>query len=401
MKTHLNTGTDGYDQPADVIIIGGGLSGTLAAILLARQSVRVTLIDPHDVFPPEFRAEQLVGDQVQMLSRLGLLEALAGSSTPAGRAVATRRGCIVGVVTAPHYGIRYDDMVNRARRHLPASVQVVRGKVVDIEVSPDRQTVRLSNGAVLQARLVMLATGLGQRLLAQLGIVTTTVRESHSLTFGFDINLATPQAFADTVLVSYGERQSDCIDYITIFSIDDKLRANLFSYGDYRDALVKSLMSRPTQTLRAMLPTLEQTVGGLEVTGAVRLYVNHLRVATDNRREGVVLIGDAFQTPCPAAGTGIGRLLNDIDLLCNHYIPAWLATDGMGAGKISAFYDDPAKRNIDSEALRVAGYRRSLTLETTLPWRLHRLRVALQNQLRLSARRGKDSWTSAGMAPAA
>ena len=34
----------------------------------------------------------------------------------------------------------------------------------------------------------------------------------------------------------------------------------------------------------------------------------------------------------------------DVQRLCNAYIPAWLATGGMGADKISQFYDDPVKR---------------------------------------------------------
>jgi len=116
------------------------------------------------------------------------------------------------------------------------------------------------------------------------------------------------------------------------------------------------------------------------------MRVTDLTVASDYRRDGVVLIGDAFQTSCPAAGTGIGRLLNDIDRLCNQHIPTWLATDGMDATKISQFYDDPIKRSCDAEALRIAEYRRAVKVETGVGWKLHRQRVALQNQLHLLLR---------------
>ena len=60
----------------------------------------------------------------------------------------------------------------------------------------------------------------------------------------------------------------------------------------------------------------------------------------------MVLIGDAFSTSCPAAGTGTGKVFTDVERLCNVYIPRWFATPGMGAEKIAAFYDDPVRRPI-------------------------------------------------------
>jgi hypothetical protein len=56
---------------------------------------------------------------------------------------------------------------------------------------------------------------------------------------------------------------------------------------------------------------------------------------------GSVLVGDAFASSCPAAGTGSNKVFTDVERLCNIYIPRWLATDSMGEEKISAFYDDP------------------------------------------------------------
>jgi 2-polyprenyl-6-methoxyphenol hydroxylase-like FAD-dependent oxidoreductase len=47
----------------DVVVVGGGFSGTLVAVLLARAGYSVTLVDRHPVYPDDFRAEHL--DQVQ------------------------------------------------------------------------------------------------------------------------------------------------------------------------------------------------------------------------------------------------------------------------------------------------------------------------------------------------
>lgn len=221
----------------DVVIVGGGLSGTLTAILLGRSGLRVALIDLHHRYPPDFRAEQLVGAQADMLQRLGLLDSLVRGVPQAERAVAARAGRTVGVTIAPHYGIRYDDLVNRARQHLPPSVQFIKAQVVDIELAADRQRVRLSNGDLVAGRLVVLATGFGQRLLRKLSMDRTTIRDAHSLTFGFDLEADDPAMFRSSVLVAFGRQTADGIDYLTIFALGTKLRANLFTYRHCREPL--------------------------------------------------------------------------------------------------------------------------------------------------------------------
>lgn len=78
------------------------------------------------------------------------------------------------------------------------------------------------------------------------------------------------------------------------------------------------------------MPSLEQTIGPFEVVGKVQMRPNSIHRA-DNawQREGVVLIGDAYQSSCPAVGTGIGRILADVEAL-SRLVPSWLATPGMG-----------------------------------------------------------------------
>ena len=97
-----------------------------------------------------------------------------------------------------------------------------------------------------------------------------------------------------------------------------------------------------------------------------------ISVARNVRQPGIVLIGDAFQTSCPAAGTGVSRLLTDVTQLCLTHVPAWFATPGVSAGKVGQFYDDADKQAVDAHALGSADFRRSLTIDTTLGWRARR-----------------------------
>jgi hypothetical protein len=58
----------------------------------------------------------------------------------------------------------------------------------------------------------------------------------------------------------------------------------------------------------------------------------------------------------------------DVQLLCNVHIPQWLATPGMGAAKIAAFYDDPEKQAYDAFCTGKAHALKSLSIDTGLSW---------------------------------
>jgi 2-polyprenyl-6-methoxyphenol hydroxylase-like FAD-dependent oxidoreductase len=97
------------------------------------------------------------------------------------------------------------------------------------------------------------------------------------------------------------------------------------------------------------------------------LYVSH-----GHRQPGIVLVGDAFATSCPAAGTGSDKVFTDAAQLCNVHIPNWLATDGMGADKIAAFYDDDVKTACDAWSTDKAYHLRALSTDNSLRWRAGR-----------------------------
>ena len=87
---------------------------------------------------------------------------------------------------------------------------------------------------------------------------------------------------------------------------------------------------------------------------------------------GLVLVGDAFATSCPVAGTGCDKVFTDVERLCNVYIPQWLASDGMSAAKIAAFYADPVKRACDEWAAAKAFDFRAVSIGTSPYWTAQR-----------------------------
>jgi 2-polyprenyl-6-methoxyphenol hydroxylase-like FAD-dependent oxidoreductase len=360
---------------ADVLIVGGGISGTLTAIILARAGYQVCLIDRHEFYPPDFRAEHLDGPMVDQLRRLELLDHLTVGLSCGETVAVARLGRILRCTGTINYGLRYEKLVNRARTSLPPNARMVIGRVAGIKASNTFQQVHMADGRTITGRLLVIATGQGFALCKQLGITRTIIRESHSLTFGFNIEPAGPVPFEHSFLVYQSEKIQDRVDYLAAFTMNRTTRVNLFTYRSYHDPWTRAFINDPGPGLAQLLPGFGRVMGpyravGPAVARPIDLYTSH-----GHQQDGVVLIGDAFQMSCPATGMGMVRLLTDVEQLCKVYIPAWLACPGMSAAKITAYYRDPVKRACDAKALHDSEYRRSVSTETGLGWRVHRTRV--------------------------
>ena len=397
----IAAGQEAAAVPAfDIAIVGGGLAGAIAARQLARQDRSVAVVDLHDQPRPDFRAEQLVGPQVGRLAELGLLGEMTRDSRPCSEAVNARRGRIVNSTFVEQYGVPYQAMVRGVRAGLPAGAQFIVGRVASVDNGPDLQRVRLASGAELRARLVIMATGMSSVLPKRLGIEMRMIRASHSLAVAFDVQISGNGAAGFKPLIYYGENARDGMDYLALFAMHDVIRANLFCYREHHSAWARAFCRDPKAELLAVMPGLSRLIGDFEITSPVQMRSNDLRVAHDPARDGVVLVGDAFQTPCPAAGTGIDRLLSDLDVLCGAHVPLWLSTPGMARDKIAAFYADPRKVAFDAECLRTAEYRRSVSTAQGLWWSMHRKQVFLRRQLSaLVASRARSAPARHRMAP--
>ncbi|SFG55628.1 FAD-dependent oxidoreductase [Methylobacterium gossipiicola] len=360
-------------HPYDAIIIGAGLAGTSAAHKLATAGHRVALIDIHAVYPPDFRAEKLGQVQMDQFDRLGLGWPARNATTMVNEVWVSRFQRLVSHLPIREYGLHYANLVNAIRQALPASVALTLGRVKDIETGPERQSVTLGDGQRLEGRLIVLATGLGDALRRKLGIGKQVVGPKHSVSFGFDL-AAPPSAFPFPSLTLYGDAFRSRIAYVTLFPIGTTMRGNLFVYRDPSDPWIKSFRASPEAILRAELPGLLPHCPDLTIRGPVEMRPVDLVQAQDYRRDGVVLIGDAFLSPCPIPGTGIGKVLTDVERLCAVHLPRWLETPGMEAEKLGSFYDDPVKVASDTQCLRASHYSRAIATEIGPIWAARRWR---------------------------
>jgi 2-polyprenyl-6-methoxyphenol hydroxylase-like FAD-dependent oxidoreductase len=258
------------------------------------------------------------------------------------------------------------------RTQIPEDVETIHAKAIAISTSAERQKVVVSNGDEISARLVVLANGLNIGLRHTLGIERHIVSDCHSITVAFNLAPASRPAFDFPALTYYPERSRDRMAYLTLFPIGNVMRANLMVYRRMDDPWLRQLRQAPEQALLAMMPGLRRIAGEFDVTGRIQIRPADLYVTEGHRQPGIVLIGDAFATSCPAAGTGTDKVFTDVERLCNVYIPDWLAMDGMDEDKIAAFYDDPVKTACDAWSTAKAYRLRSLSVDNGISWRARR-----------------------------
>src|SRR5215475_8745497 len=138
----------------DIAIIGGGLAGSTAAAMLGRAGISAVLVDPHVVYPPDFRVEKLSGDeQIERFRKTGLLDAVLRKATVADENWIARFGRLLDKAPRQQIGILYDTLVNTIRTEIPLGVETIIAKAISISTSNERQKITLSNDETISARL--------------------------------------------------------------------------------------------------------------------------------------------------------------------------------------------------------------------------------------------------------
>jgi len=370
----------------DVAIVGAGLAGTVLATVLGKAGRKVALIDPHRVHHDEFRAEKTRMEQMRLFEKLGLGSLIRSLVTPTGEIHVFRLGQFFQRKPGSEFGFSYGSLVNGLREALPPEVPLTVAKVAEISIGPDRQRLVLTDGSVINARLLVVSTGYSEAVRRAVGVERIEHSKAHSLSFGFDLAIS-PQEFGPRSLTFYPKRAVNRIPFITIFRIGNRTRVNMFAYRTVADPWTQAFRANPQKVLLQLMPEISDQCGNFAVASPVEVRQVSLTTTKGHRRDGVVFIGDAFSTTCPAQGHGIHRVVTDVDRLCTTYIPAWLETPGMGADKICAFYDDPIKIAADATAMRFSVYAKAITTETGLEWRLRRIRNNTARRLMIIGRK--------------
>ena len=356
----------------DVVIIGAGLAGATAAVLLARRGLKVTLIDPRAEFPPLFRAEKIEPDQAALLRKFDLLEAVRPRTRLIREIIRAQGGRVRLRRQVEQFGISYQDIVNQMRAQIPPEVEFKIGRVQSLSADAQQPGVVMADGSTYSARLVVLSSGTGGNLQAQIGVRKKMVQDELSVAFGFVLSRPDGTPFPFDAVTYRPSSTRERVGYLTLFRIGQIVRANLFVYWETAGPLTQAFIREPKKELLRALPGIDRVIGDFEVTGRVETCRIDLYRVEDCVRPGVVILADAYQSVCPATGMGLSKVLTDVDTLCNECIPDWLATPGMDTDKIARFYANERKRLVDDRALQHAVQGREVATNPSLAWRARR-----------------------------
>ncbi|MFK0160993.1 FAD-dependent oxidoreductase [Rhizobium sp. NPDC090279] len=358
------------ETDTDIAIVGGGLSGTLTACMLGRAGYRVKLIDRHRVFPQEFRVETIGSEEIEKLQRLQLLAPLSSAAIPFDEIVNMHKGRVLDRTYGRHYGFFYNRLIAAMRAALPETVNFIVGQVSGLRTSATQQRISILGQNEVTARLLVLAAGMGDILRRDLEISQRSISKRRPLAFGFNLRPLRSNRFRLAALTYHGD--GDGIDHLNLFPVPGATRANLFLFRDPRDPWVKSLHDDPKQALIAAFPSLVDNFGDFEIASRIDSWLTDITLADNCRQAGVVLIGDAYLTSCPATGLGVSRLLTEVERLCAVHIPQWMAEASIDGARIAAYYADPEKLEMDANVLRTADHNFNLRARNDLGWRLRR-----------------------------
>ena len=157
----------------------------------------------------------------------------------------------------------------------------------------------------------------------------------HAISIGFDMKPDGDQPFAFPALTVFPERPDQSMAYLTVFPVQGGMRANLFVYWGMEDTRLRELRHQPREALLELIPGLTQFTGPFTIDGQVSIRPVDLVRVNAPERPGIVLVGDAYSTSCPAAGTGANKVLTDVQRLCSTYVPAWLGKETIEAADVA------------------------------------------------------------------
>lgn len=348
-------------RETDIAIVGAGLSGALAAVMLGRAGHAVTLIDPFETCRTDFRCEKLEEPHCDTLRRAGLIDEVLPVAQRYQDIWVARLGRLAEVKPITEYGVEYSALVNRLRALVPERVSFVQSKVTGATLNAERQTLTLLEGDKISARLVIGANGVMGDMIGTRRVIS----RCHSVSVGFDVEAGD---WPFEALTYFGEDPAQRVAYFTLFPLPSGWRVNLFVYRALNDPWLRRLRESPAAVIAACMPGLAQFTGLLRVKGAPKIRPVDL-VATDGLMQpGIALVGDAFSTACPVSGSGAAKALVDVERLCNVHVPAWLRSGGMGVEKIAQYYNDAEKRRSDAQSLRTSVFAKRAALGEGLLW---------------------------------
>ena len=384
----------------DAVIVGGGPGGVLAAYLLARAGLRVTLLEGHGDFDRDFRGDSLHPWTLELMDRLGLADRLLAlphfraerfrMHTPAGTVITTDYGSLDSpfpyVALMPQ--VRFLDFLAGEAASLPGFELITGARVRELIIDED-ETVRgvrwreKGQPRELRARLVIGADGRFSKLRTLSGLPVTELGASTDLLW-FRLPRRPDDPPEADVDLYFGKRA-----YVGLLGgVEDWQLGITVPKGGY--AAARAAGVAPIRGfLGEHLPWLGDRIGLLTGFDQVTLLSVELKRLDRWHRPRLLLIGDAAHVISPVGGNGILMALQDAVAAANRLVPPLRATGPVDEGPLAAVQADREAAIERVQAAQATIERRAAAARERgrplVPGRLLRMITALPGVRRRSA----------------
>ena len=342
-----------HDVPAiaerdwDVIVVGAGPAGSMAALHLARHGHRTLLLDK-DKFPRDkVCGDGLIADSVRCLTRAGLYEEIRKRSLKSelGTVYSPSRICFdVPGEFLTLKRVHLDALI--VRKAIESGASFCQARVSGVEVQPNSTLlVSLDDFATrLRSRTVFLATGANVEMPSRLGLVT----EREPSAVALRCYVRSPVAL-DRLVISYD--RSITPGYAWIFPLGNG-EFNIGCGVSYRRKSSAVNLREAFKSFLTSFPLAAEIMRHAETISPIRGAI--LRCGLSGTRPhgpgNVLVLGESIGATFPFTGEGIGKAMETGE------IAAEVAHDALTSGDLGRLSDFP--RRLENELKpKFLGYR--------------------------------------------
>lgn len=335
----------------DLIIVGAGMVGALSAILLAKSSLRIALVDKHDGHyplstPPAYDARV---SALSSQSKSLLEEADVWQGIPFDRLA-----CYDNMVVWDGLGEGYIDfnakttsmpelghLVENAVLNKQLMQQVKRIKNIDLylsdsvnahELSESGVKAELSSGHLLEAQAIIAADGALSTLRTENAFETVEWDYGHS---AIVTTIEIDQSHDNTAWQSFGEE--GILAFLPLPTVEQRHYVSIVWSVPPDEAMSLMALDEDAfcQRLHYAINRRFQVLGLTQSRQAIPLRQRH---AKQYVKAGLALIGDAAHTIHPLAGQGANLGFGDVKALVAVLIKAHRRGEALGASRVLRRY---------------------------------------------------------------